>query len=197
MTKPAYTHIISILDTSGSMFGIIHDLVGSFETFCLRQKEVPGEVTCSVYTFSNTVKPVASFVDIIKGTVSLPTSVNGGTALYDAIGFAVTAEGKALANLPEDLRPSKVILTILTDGEENASVEFKGEGGRIRIKDMLEHQQSHYAWEVTFLGANIDAKATGFSLGIHNSIQYTADSDGTKGAYESLTRGVLRSRSTI
>lgn len=198
MTKPAYTHIISVLDISGSMVGIINDLVGSFEDFCRRQKEVPGDVTCSVYTFSNRVNSMASFTDIINGDVRLPRDVGGGTALYDAIGFAVTQEGKDLEKMSEENRPSKVIVTVLTDGEENASREYCGEPGRLRIKEMLEHQQNVYGWEVMFLGANIDAKSTGVSLGVSaaNSIQYTADSAGTRSAYKGLTENVLRSRST-
>lgn len=192
MTKPAYTHIISILDTSGSMHGIIKDLVGSFDEFCSRQKEVPGDVTCSVYTFNTEVTNDASFVDVIAKSVTLPTRTTGGTALYDAIGHAVIKEGVALDKTPEDLRPSKVIVTILTDGEENSSREFT----QSKVKSMLEHQQTKYGWEVIFMGANIDAVSVGASIGVkrQNSVQYEASSVGTKSVYKGLTDRVLRSR---
>lgn len=197
MTKPAYTHIISILDTSGSMSDIINELADSFESFCLRQKEVPGDVTCSVYTFSSIVKKAESFVDIVNNVIKLPRIASGGTALFDAIGYALNTEGAALSAMPEDQRPSKVIVTILTDGDENSSKEFRGEPGRMKIKEMLEHQQSKYNWEVLFLGANIDAQATGASMGIMSSIQYQADVVGTREAYRSVTSSVLKSRGGI
>jgi len=196
MTKPAYTHIISILDTSGSMIDIINELADSFESFCLRQKEVLGDVTCSVYTFSSLVKKTESFVDIVNNVIKLPRAAGGGTALFDAIGYALNTEGAALSAMPEEQRPSKVIVTILTDGEENSSKEFRGERGRLKIKEMLEHQQSKYSWEVMFLGANIDAQATGASIGVVNSIAYAADATGTREAYRSVTANVLRSRMT-
>lgn len=197
MTKPAYTHIISILDTSGSMRSIIDELASSFESFCLRQKEVPGDVTCSVYTFNNLVEKTESFVDVVNNVIKLPRFASGGTALFDAIGYALNTEGAALSNMAEDQRPSKVIVTILTDGEENASKEFRGEQGRLKIKEMLEHQQSKYSWEVIFMGANIDAQQTSQSIGIASSIQYDASVLGTREAYRSVTKSILQSRSRM
>jgi uncharacterized protein YegL len=197
MTKPAYTHIISILDTSGSMSRIIDELASSFESFCLRQKEVPGDVTCSVYTFNSLVEKTESFVDVVNNVIKLPRFASGGTALFDAIGYALNTEGAALSNMAEDQRPSKVIVTILTDGDENASKEFRGEQGRLKIKEMLEHQQSKYSWEVIFMGANIDAQQTSASIGIASSIQYDASVLGTREAYRSVTKSVLESRKRI
>ena len=197
MTKPAYTHIISILDTSGSMSRIIDELASSFESFCLRQKEVPGDVTCSVYTFNSLVEKTESFVDVVNNVIKLPRFASGGTALFDAIGYALNTEGAALSNMAEDQRPSKVIVTILTDGDENASKEFRGEQGRLKIKEMLEHQQSKYSWEVIYMGANIDAQQTSASIGIASSIQYDASVLGTREAYRSVTKSVLESRKRI
>jgi hypothetical protein len=99
--------------------------------------------------------------------------------------------------MAEDQRPSKVIVTILTDGDENASKEFRGEQGRLKIKEMLEHQQSKYSWEVIFMGANIDAQQTSASIGIASSIQYDASVLGTREAYRSVTKSVLESRKRI
>ncbi len=45
----------------------------------------------------------------------------GSTALLDAIGRTVTELGTALAAMPEEERPCKVIVIIMTDGLENAS----------------------------------------------------------------------------
>src|ERR1035437_9496838 len=43
---------------------------------------------------------------------------DGGTALYDAVGHTIDRIGQRLANTLEENRPSKVVVVILTDGEE-------------------------------------------------------------------------------
>ena len=79
----------------------------------------------------------------------------GSTALYDAIGRTINEVGARLAATPEPDRPGKVIVAILTDGQENASTEFSRE----TIATMISHQQKAYAWEFVFLAANHDENA--------------------------------------
>jgi hypothetical protein len=48
------------------------------------------------------------------------------TALLDAIGRSIDTIGERLDKRPEPKRPGKVIVSILTDGLENASQELTG-----------------------------------------------------------------------
>ena len=48
----------------------------------------------------------------------------GTTALLDASGRTINTIGERLDKMPEAERPGKVIVSILTDGLENASQEF-------------------------------------------------------------------------
>ncbi len=99
----------------------------------------------------------------------------GSTALLDAIGRTIDYIGKELASTPEADRPSKVIIAILTDGEENASQLYS----MAQINQRITHQTRKYQWEFLFLGANQDAIATAARMGIHadQSATFAADAD--------------------
>ena len=55
-----------------------------------------------------------------------------------------------------------MIFFIITDGEENASVEFTNS----KIKEMVKLQKDTYSWDFIFLGANIDSFSVADSIGI-------------------------------
>ena len=83
-------------------------------------------------------------------------------ALLDAVGRAIHETGARLSVMEETQRPGLVVFVIVTDGAENSSKEFTRE----KIRQMIEHQQSVYKWQFTFLAANQDAFAEGSTLGI-------------------------------
>ena len=101
----------------------------------------------------------------------------GWTPLLDAIGYGIE---KVKDFHKDDLGSDdlKIIVTIFTDGEENASKKWnQGE-----IKKMIEHFQSDGKWTFTFVGCGgIDAvTATSANLGIssNNTVAYVASADG-------------------
>lgn len=148
--------------------------------------------------FDNEYEVVYDAVDI-KKVPDLTKEVyfaRGMTALYDAMGKAIISTGKALAAMSEENRPGAVIFLVITDGAENSSKEFQGEPGRQKVRSMVEHQTKTYNWTVVFMGANIDAKAVGASLGVSaaTSLGYMGDSVGTRSAYEAMSKGTTRRR---
>ncbi|MCX6344999.1 MAG: hypothetical protein NT018_07980 [Armatimonadetes bacterium] len=116
----------------------------------------------------------------------------GMTALLDAVGRTVDSVALRLAETPEAKRPEKVIFCILTDGEENASKEYKREQV---FKKISSHTENN-GWEFIFLAANQDAIATGESMGIagDNSINFDATSSGVHMAYSMLSDEVIKRR---
>jgi hypothetical protein len=86
--------------------------------------------------------------------------------------------------MAEDERPSKVIVLIITDGEENASREFNYE----QIKEMVERQTKVYNWEFLFFGANIDSFSVGASIGIssNRTVNYSATAGGLDSTYDAM-----------
>ena len=82
--------------------------------------------------------------------------------MLDAIGRGVHDLGRKLEDMDEADRPGKVIVVIMTDGEENASKEYK----RDQIRKIVEEQTGRYGWSFLFLGANIDAFAEAGGIGV-------------------------------
>lgn len=187
MTKENFTSINVIIDASGSMSHLAHDTIGNFNTFLQEQKAFPGEAVFTLCTFNTDYHLVHDFMDIanIPNLDSVTYTPMGGTALLDAMGTTIDEVGRKLAAMQEEERPSKVIFLIITDGHENSSHRYSA----AQIKDMVEHQKDKYSWEFVFMGANIDAIATGTNLGIsmQNTMNYMPTAAGTHDLYSTVS----------
>lgn len=187
------THITAVLDRSGSMRNLEADTIGGFNKFLDDQKAAEGEATLTLVLFDEQYEVPYSSKNLkdIPGLDNKLYFARGMTALYDALGKAIIETGKTLAAIPEDMRPGTVIVLVMTDGEENSSKEFAGEPGRERLAAMVKAQTDIYKWSFIFMGANIDAKAVGASIGVASarSLNYTGDSVGTRSAYEAMSSG--------
>jgi len=183
MPKKDHTEIICILDRSGSMSSIEKDAVGGFNTFLEEQKKLPGTASVTLVLFDNAYLTPVKNVDInTVQPLNKKTYVpRGSTALLDAVGRTVSETGARLAAADESERPENVIICILTDGEENSSREFSLK----QVKEMISHQKEKYNWEFVFLAANQDAFAGAARFGIDRdkAFNFTADEEGTKGAF--------------
>lgn len=95
----------------------------------------------------------------------------GGTPLNDAIARAM--------HLHQAIRSQPVLCLIMTDGEENSSLEHPGSKGKEEIKRLVKNH-SEKNWTFVFLGANIDAFQTADSYGMQraNSVLYSASASG-------------------
>ncbi len=189
------TYIYFILDKSGSMSSILTDTIGGFNSFLRQQREISGDCEMSVRLFDTTNheltknQPLALVDDLTMGNY-VPM---GGTALYDAIGSSIDELGKYLASLPEDERPEKVLVTILTDGGENSSKTYTYE----QISSMIKHQTEVYNWDFIFLAANQDAMAVADSLSISkgNAMNFSPTKMGVTTLYDSFYSTVSNYRS--
>lgn len=117
-------------------------------------------------------------IDNIHEPVLTPQNYqpNGCTALLDAVATVIDRVGARLSARPEQDRPSAVIVAIMTDGLENASVRFT----LADVARRIDHQQRVYNWQFLFLGANQDAWATGQALGVQrdDAQSWTSTKDG-------------------
>jgi hypothetical protein len=187
MTNPDYAHYILVIDRSGSMHKIMADAQGGVNQFIRDQAALPGKGTISLYQFDTVHDKVLDFADV-KTAPEYRLVPRGGTALLDAVGFAVTQEGERLAAMPAPLRPGKVVMLIATDGDENQSREY----GKPQVKELLTRQQEQYGWAVSYIGANVDSFANAQSLGIPvaAAMNYAATPGGTAGAYRSASAAI-------
>lgn len=191
MTNRNKTEIVVIVDRSGSMTSCRADAEGGLNTFIEQQRNQPGECLLTLvqfdhdYEFVHSGKPIA---EVGKFTLN----PRGSTALLDAVGRAITETGERLAKMPEDDRPGLVVFVILTDGQENASREFR----RDQIKQMIEHQTTNYNWQFTYLGANQDAFGEAGSLGISGAAAMNYVPSKSSKAFQAASSNVTRMRSS-
>jgi len=193
--KKNYTHIAIILDKSGSMGSCVNDTIGGFNQFLKTQKEVKGVATITLVQFNDNyditmdMAPLSGAEDLtIKNYIP-----SGCTALLDAIGRTINRVEGQIEDKPKKSRPEKVIFVIITDGEENRSKEFKRE----QIMEMINNHRNEQKWEFVFIGANQDSIQAGEGMGIRagSTLDYAADSKGTRNMYCCLTKSMTNYRS--
>ena len=179
------TDITFILDRSGSMSGMTNDVIGGYKSFIEKQRAEVGECVFSLVQFDDQYETPFTAVPIQNVSSELRYYPRGSTALRDALGKTINRVGERLRKIRERDRPSKVIIVVMTDGEENASHEFSME----QIRTMVQHQTDQYQWEFLFLGANIDSFSVGTSYGVQlNKISnYSYTSGGLRAALETVS----------
>ncbi len=162
-----YLKIVFIIDESGSMQGSNSDVIGGFNSFIEKQKtDNKGKITVSLYKFNNKVTHVISNKPAtkVRNLTNEDYTPNGFTALYDAIGQAIHETDKQLSAQSEKDRPDKVMLVIITDGEENASKEFSATA----IKSAISTHEDLLHWSFIFLGSGLSDFKDAEALGIKN-----------------------------
>lgn len=162
--KQDYTHIIIVLDASGSMSSIQDDIKGSFNTFLDKQRQEPGKTVFDLFQFNDEVVRLVKSADLAQFHDDLMAKYDcsGCTAMNDAICIAMDTVGQDFANMAEEERPANVLCVIITDGMENASKKFSTKD----VKERIEHQKTKYNWEFVYLAADPNAYDAGEALGI-------------------------------
>ena len=197
------TEIVCIIDRSTSIRSskLVESTIEGFNALLAKQKTEPGEARMTVALFDgDRNNPQSAYEIRYDGeTLDLIEDLNdenyvpkGMTALYDAIGRTIDMIKTRQSNTPNDERPAKTIVAIMTDGEENSSVEYTKE----TVKKMIETMESEHGWTFLFLGAGIDAMSESGSLGMstNNSFSYSNTDDGTRNAYVNLSAVISKGR---
>ena len=191
------TELLMILDMSGSMYSLRDDTIGGYNSLIEEQKKEEGSAIVTTVLFNDGYSVVHDRVDIndVKPMTSADYVPQGTTAMLDAVGKAITSIGQKLAEMPEEQRPSKVMVTIITDGYENASREYSWDV----IKAMIKEQREKYSWIFTFIGADIDTMAVSNNLGIDSRLSksYTKSVDGSNSVYKSVSKAMKRVRASV
>lgn len=182
--KDGFIHIAFVIDESGSMYPKRQDVVGGFQKIIDEQLAVKdGSCSVSLYKFSDNVSEVFLGKPISEVERDLDYNPHGCTAMNDGIGTAIDNIGRWLANMKEEERPSKNLIVIMTDGYENASVEYTIE----RVREMIKHQEEKYSWEFMFIGMDITKADDAKSLGI-KKMMFT-DSSNIAATYSTINTG--------
>lgn len=174
--KKDLTELVIIIDKSGSMNSLKEDVIGGYNSLISKQKE-EGNTTVTTIFFNDKVDFVHEQVDIkeLKPIDGRSYHPSGCTALLDAIGDAISFIKAKHSKLKEEDLPEHTIISIMTDGLENASVEYSYP----HIKRMIEFQKK-CGWDFIFQAANIDIDYEIDRLGIdpRMAVKFKASSKG-------------------
>lgn len=177
------TEIIAIIDRSGSMASIVADAIGGFNTFLADQQTVDGEGRMTLVLFDDkfVLGYQAQPLDQAPQLDTRSFVPRGATALLDAIGRTINEQG---ARIEAEAWADKVVVCILTDGEENMSREYSP-----ALVKQLVHEQEAKGWSFVFLAANQDAFATGMMYGFNaaHTMNFAATAGGTQAAYADMS----------
>jgi Mg-chelatase subunit ChlD len=154
------THVIMILDESGSMSPQWDDTIGGANAYVDKLKEDKmTNYRISLLKFDTEYRPICwdlpvSEVPRLDRTNYCP---RGSTALYDAVGYALN-QIESKVNDGE-----KAICVIITDGEENSSKEQT----ETTIRPRIETLQGRGNWTFVYLGAAANAWDNAQRMGLY------------------------------
>ncbi len=184
-----------IVDESGSMCVIERQaLAGINETIetvkKMQQLHPDMEQRISLLTFDSghkTFKYDNVKADNVNTLSARDYNPRGGTPLYDAIGISIA---KLNAQTSEK---DNVLLTIITDGEENCSEEYN-----LHMVKTLISKMKKQGWTVTLIGTdNLDVEGMAGSMNIDNHLAFTQDEEGTRMMFARENRARMRFNESI
>jgi len=180
-----------ILDESGSMDTIKNETISGFnevvQTIKGIEKKFPEQQHfISLITFNGLgINTLLDKVSVTNLNQIDPNTYNpnSSTPLYDAIGLSVLKLKIDVAHI-ENVH---VLVTILTDGEENSSQEFN----HTHINSIIKGQKD-LGWTFTYIGANHDVEKVAHSISITNTMVFEADAQIMKHVFEDESNARIR-----
>ena len=177
-----------IIDESGSMSCIrqqamdsVNETIQTIRTAQERNENQEHFVTLVTFNDTATIVNDCAPINEIKELTAESYRPDCCTALYDAMGLSLNALQKKVS------KEDKVLVTIVTDGYENASKEYN-----LRTIKALVEELKAKGWVFAYLGANQDAEEVAFSMSIDNAMSWESTREGT--AYMSERLNYSRSR---
>ena len=172
-------HNLILLDESGSMTSIKNTIIQGFNELVQTVKGIAlqypeQEHLISFFTFNGLGIKTLHFCEPVEKLSEIDEKKyqpDAMTPLYDAMGFSFVKLRKEL----ESITDFNVLVTILTDGEENSSREYSGEA----IKRLVE-ELSQQRWTFTYIGADHDVERVAAGIHIDNTLRFNKTKEGTR-----------------
>lgn len=181
-----------ILDESGSMQSIhkpavdgLNETLQSIESAQKTHQELQEHFITMVFFNSDGIRTIIEDkpIDQVKLLKMKDFIPNACTPLFDAMGVSLS---KLRCKLDENEK-NQVLVTIITDGMENASREYSGK----MIKKLVSELKA-LGWVFAYIGANQDVDQVAEEMSIENRLSFYADDEGSRIMAKKL--GVSRER---
>ena len=182
---PTRVHNLIIVDESGSMECIrkqaFTGMNETLQTVRMMQKKYPHQLQyVTLITFDSDHTKLHYDNTLADKTTDLKWKAYNpcaATPLYDAIGKGVS---KVNAQVEEG---DHVLVTIITDGYENASRTWSGH----QIKSLVQELRQ-MGWTFTYIGADQDVEKVAGEIGVQNSLRFSANAEETQAMFEKERR---------
>ena len=172
-------HLAIALDESGSMAGTKRETISGVNEQIQELKKtsaVDSTVTLVTFAGPTSIKVLYSAKPIseVKELTDEDYNPSGGTAMYDGVGRLFNE----LQQKVVDDESSTYLVLIVSDGEENTSVEYNSPKIAQMVKDRLVTKR----WSINYIGANQDLSIVTQTLGLskNSSLSYTSNIRGTQ-----------------
>ncbi len=198
MTNPKRLYCALVLDESGSMSGLRQSTLDGANAWLADQRKDGPEDLFTLVTFDAPQDPHKPRVRALYAGVPLKEvadltladyNPDGGTPLFDAV-------GSTISRIEADPRAAdrSVVVVVMTDGLENASVEYTHDSIAAKIE-----QKERDGWTLMYLGANQDAKrvATTLRFDANLAVTYAPTASGTNVMYDAASASVSAVRSGL
>ncbi|MBE6220127.1 MAG: VWA domain-containing protein [Rikenellaceae bacterium] len=177
--KKTQVYNLIILDKSGSMDSIraaaingYNETLGAIKAAQLKHNDTQEHFISLAAFCSCGVDMIYDCTPINEATKLTKDKYNPCclTPLYDAIGITV----KALSKKTDALEDAAVLVTIITDGAENASAEWSGQA----VKALIDERKEE-GWMFSYIGADHDVESAAASISITNTVVWDKSEAGT------------------
>ena len=183
MENKHQVHNLIILDESGSMGTIKSLIINGFNELVQSVKGIEGqfpeqEHLISMVSFNALNNNILHFIDPVSKLDAINDSTYNPasmTPLYDAMGFSISK----LKLYLEGKENYSVLVTVLTDGEENASKEYTGAA----IKNLVDELKQQN-WTFTYIGADHDVEGMASKMNIRNTMSFDKNGQDIKRMFE-------------
>lgn len=177
--------VLLVLDESGSMSPHQKDVIGGVNSYVAGLANDAPKASLASVIFSTYVRAPGKpgLVTKVPALTTQTYHPSGLTSLFDAVRVAVeTGDAWEASN-----RTGRVVVTIYTDGYENASTKTTS-------AEVIEMVRSRTAkgWEFIYLGAVADAWGQGQQLGVAAASTFHYDTAGTQPLMAAAGRATAR-----
>ena len=184
-------HVLFVIDSSGSMGPKAGDVRGGFNSYVDQlREEKASDYRLTAVTFDTQVATLFTALRLTE-VPTLDTSnyrTGGNTALYDALGVSLAEQTSAIRKEDAPYGTERVLVIVMTDGEENSSRRFTKE----QITGEIQQREAAGNWTFVYLGADQDAWAAAQGLGFAAGNVAAYASTDTRDIFQKLARGTVR-----
>ena len=182
MKSSTTVYNVIILDKSGSMSSItrqaidgVNETIASIKSAQEKNPDQNHLVTlvafcgCELKTIYDNI-PVSE----VKALTDQDYNPCCMTPLYDAVGTTITR----IHSIKSKDADSLALVTIITDGYENASHEYS----HAAIRSLIESYKEQ-GWQFTYIGADHEVESVAFSLSIQHHLKFDKTAAGTRAMF--------------